>query len=80
MSKKHKHSRSKFRRTGNVPKVVTDHNRMKIDDESTSSKLFTASITSLNEQYNYIRSELIRIAILGGIFFVVLIILSFILK
>jgi hypothetical protein len=77
MSKKSKRARAKFRYIANtqVREIKRDVEPVKIVRPSLQTQAITA--TSLFEQYKYIRSELLRIGIIAGAFFIILIILSF---
>jgi hypothetical protein len=79
MSKKSKHSKAKFKHTPSMPAVAkTSTVEVPQKNVKTVSQTSTATLATLNEQYKYIKPELYRILIIAGIFFVVLIILSFI--
>lgn len=80
MSKKTKRSKAKFKHTPNIPAVTTT-STIEAPQKSvkTVSQTSTVTLASLQEQYKYIKPELYRILIIAGIFFVVLIILSFVL-
>jgi hypothetical protein len=79
MSKKSKRSKAKFKHTPNIP-VDTTRSTIETPQKSvrTVGQTSTATLVSLQEQYKYIKPELYRILIIAGIFFVILIILSFV--
>jgi hypothetical protein len=80
MSKKSKRSKAKFKHTPSMPDVDTKSTTEEPPKIiKTVSQTSTATLATLQEQYKYIKPELYRILIIAGIFFVVLIVLSFVL-
>ena len=79
MSKKSKRSKAKFRRSLNTQKVDIIRSQEPAKNVRVETHTPAASLVYWQEQYKYIRPELLRIFIIAAVFFVVLIILSFIL-
>ena len=78
MSKKSKRSKAKFKHTPTIPSTTPAISEAPLKNVKTGTQISSTALASLQEQYKYIRPELYRILIIAGIFFVILIVLSFI--
>lgn len=78
MSKKSNRSKAKFKYTPKVPDKATSNNEEPAKSIRTMPQTSAAFLTSLQEQYKYIKPELYRILIISAVFFIILIVLSFI--
>jgi hypothetical protein len=77
MPKKSKRSKAKFKYTASAPATDVGKSPGTLSSVRVASHIQTATLATLQEQYKYIRSELVRICIIAGVFFIILIVLSF---